>query len=182
MRWETGATRLLFLDPDTGATAVAFAGDLIDFLWWTDEQIVVSRYEGDRTTRYLLDLGSGALSPVGLPPDLDAGSVLWSPDRTRVAYTSQPSGAYDLDVRPTVMVYDLDSGERHTVPGSNTLENRPILWTSDDNLLFRKNIRGDGFDVAMSGDGGRETETVLGRLGANALSDVPRADNPACAP
>ncbi|MBA3524691.1 MAG: PD40 domain-containing protein [Geodermatophilaceae bacterium] len=179
---EAGERQLLLLDPGTGASTVAYEGNLSGFLWWSDERIAVFRHEGDRTALDLLDLGSGALSPVALPPDVGAGSMMWSPDRTRVAFTRRLEGAYDRDARPTLQVHDLASGEEHTVPGSNTLVNSPILWTSDDNLLFEKNVRGGAIDVAMSGDGGRAPETVLGRVGRDTRARVPQADNPACAP
>ncbi|MBA3524693.1 MAG: hypothetical protein H0T85_09125, partial [Geodermatophilaceae bacterium] len=132
--------------------------------------------------QYVLDLASGALSPVALPPDVNAESVLWSPDRTQVAYVRQYPGLYDRDARPTIQVRDLATGDEHTVPGSNTLVNFPILWTSDDNLLFYKNTRGDGDKIVMSGDGGRAKEIVLGRQWDDGGVGRLQADNPACAP
>ncbi|MBA3524862.1 MAG: PD40 domain-containing protein, partial [Geodermatophilaceae bacterium] len=130
-RFQVGGLRqLLLLDPNTGATTLAHEGGIADFQWWSDQEIGMAIYAVDGLSRqYVLDLATGALSPVDLPPDVDAASVLWSPDRTRVAFTRQPSGTYDRDARPTLQVHDLTTGEEHTVPGSNTLQNWPLLWT-----------------------------------------------------
>lgn len=197
-RWSPDGNRIVFLrqeaegfqptlvDADGGTpTSVGpFVYDALD--WVSDELLAGVGYDERDYSTYVfqLDVATGAVQRIDTGPDDVGGSVLWSPDGTQFAYVEyvDRGTSYDPSARPTIQVHDLQTGEEHTVPGSDTLENRLVLWTSDDNLLFWQNTRGADYNIALSGDGGTAPARVIGTHRDGQPVGDPDSDNPRCRP
>ncbi len=111
---EGGTTNLYVLDLATGEERrlTAFTGDvqLAGARWHpSGEQIAFARFAADGTRDVaVLDLATGAVTPVTNGTADDRGPV-WSPDGTRLAYTSLRDGV------PNVFVADLARGTHRRV-------------------------------------------------------------------
>ena len=110
-----------------------------------------------------------------LPPnqvfDVHGYPVVWSPDRTRIAYSTSAGARRDHQV-----VRDLDSGRVTLVPDSDTLITAPLAWTRDDRLFFTHNIAGPSGHLKIAEDGGLGPSSVVGTIDAVSVVSI----NPAC--
>lgn len=157
-----------------------------DLDWVTDDVLGGVGYDERDYSIYLLriDVATGRSHRLETGVNDVGGQVLWSPDGSEFAYVrsvdyKQP---YDPEARPAIQIRDLETGQERTVPGSDMWVNRPVLWTSDDSLLFLQNTRGAGYDIALSADGGRAAERVVtGHRDGQPVGD-PVSDNPTCPP
>ncbi len=185
LRWGGDSYQPQILDVESGTIAALDAPvyDRLDRI--SDGVLVGVAYDEQDYTAYLfrVDVATGDVQRIESGVDDVGGRVLWSPDGTEFAYVRQPPREpYDRAARPTIQIHDLQTGDERTVPGSETLVNQPVLWTSDDNLLFWQNTRGAGYNIALSADGGRDAERVIAaHQDGQAVSD-PYSDNPVCAP
>lgn len=186
LRWDGDSYQPQILDVD-GGTTTALDAPVYDRLDWISDDVLagVAQDEQDYTTYlFQVDVVTGEVQRIDSGVDDVGGEVLWSPDGAEFAYVRhvdyrQP---YDRSARPTIQIHELETGEERTVPGSDTLENRLILWTSDGSLIFWQNTRRAGYNIALSADGGRAAERVIGtHRDGQAVSD-PYSDNPVCAP
>lgn len=187
-REPSAASKLMLIDPAGDSPRVELGGDIQWFTWLTDQHIVVGLFadDGDDDLEILrLDLVTGELTPFPLGvADIGVGSgpPLWSPDRSEFAFVRYPTGEFDPAQRPVILIRELATGEERQVPGSNTRVNSPLLWTGGDGVMFMKNIAGPDVNIALSADGGRATEQVIGRMVDNTPVGRPQDDNPVCAP
>lgn len=188
---ETGHGPLLMvLDVDSGELRELGQIGVYDLDWFSDGQLEGTTYDETTQASYLLrvDIATGRQERVELGVEDVRSVVLWSPDRTEFAYVDTVdylNADYHPEDRPTIKIHTLATGAERTVPGSNTKVNDPLLWTAGDEILFRQNIAGEGYNLALSGHGGRDPERVVGvgqgrygQLGEQ-VSD-PVSDNPAC--
>lgn len=98
--------------------------------------------------------------------------TVFSPDGR--SYAASP-GAQGLPIN----VVEVGTGHVVQVPGSATAVAFPLLWTTDNHLLFTQNVRGLPINIA-SWHPGDKTAHVVGRYLPGLSLDL--ADNPACAP
>ena len=182
-----GAMDLMVIDPEGGSPRTVRSDAIAWFTWLSDDELVISRYTvGDalEAVRVTVDGEELGPFPLGAPEVASAGygRPLWSPDRTEYAYVRYPDSYEDPAARPVIRIHDVATGQERIVPGSDTQVNSPLLWTSGGSVMFMKNVRGEAVDVALSANGGRAAEEVIGRLMDNARTGWPQDDNPTCPP
>jgi len=105
---------------------------------------------------WLLDIGRSVLSRFTFDPANDA-DALWSPDGSRIVFSSSRKGAYDLYVKPTT-----GAGTEEVLVASS--QNKVATdWSSDGHLiLYRSNDPKTSYDIwALSIDGDRKPFPVV---------------------
>jgi Tol biopolymer transport system component len=102
--------------------------------------------------------------PVAMPTKVESGGASWSPDSSRLAYTS-----YGKDGHSFVVVLDLASGRETTVPGSQGATETPTWSPEGDQIAFEYMIStsassdcGSGWALSvMNADGSGARNLVL---------------------
>ena len=146
---RSGSPRIVWLDNNTVA-------------WWRYRpRSVVSRDAS----------GTGPISVVARVPSFP----VWSPDRTKIAYSELAAHLLNEPDLDQVVVRDLDSGRVTPVADSASGQTGALGWTKNDRLFFYRNIAGEGVHIKVAEDGGIGASSVVGTL-----EDVSVTMNPAC--
>jgi dipeptidyl aminopeptidase/acylaminoacyl peptidase len=150
--WSPDSTRLLLLlrDPTAAERAAHEQGD--DYEedtpppWVIDRQQFKLDNEGylDRRRRhvYVLDLDSGALTQL-THGDYDAEEPAWSPDGTRIAFTSNRSADPDGNYNTDIWVVSADSRAAPQDPARVTTGEGPDTspaWSPDGRLIAHTSV------------------------------------------
>ena len=150
--WSPDSTRLLLLlrDPTAAERAAHEQGD--DYEedtpppWVIDRQQFKLDNEGylDRRRRhvYTLDLDSGALTQL-THGDYDAEEPAWSPDGTRIAFTSNRSADPDGNYNTDIWVVSADSRAAPQDPARVTTGEGPDTspaWSPDGRLIAHTSV------------------------------------------
>lgn len=143
-------------------------------LTWLDDD-TVAWHGGGRAPHRLVSApadGSGEVRALG--PRVPGYEIVWSPDRSSVAYAGRaPHRGSQLFVQE-LFVQDVASGERSAVPDSASRFTSVVDWTDDDRIWFTRNIDGEGYHLKVVQDAGRGPVEVV----ATIAEDTPLADDP----
>ena len=167
-------SKLLVVDlahPSTTTVVVTFPRSVFLPIIWLDNETVAWWRHRPRSVVSRDASGTGPTSVVARVPNFP----VWSPDRTKIAYSEL---AYSLSPGfqlYQVVVRDLDSGQVTPVADSASGQTGALGWTKDDRLFFYRSITGEDVHIKVAEDGGLEPSSVVGTLG-----EVSVTMNPAC--
>jgi dipeptidyl aminopeptidase/acylaminoacyl peptidase len=106
-----------------------------------------------RTDIMLADVQSNAVYPLTNTPDRNNKSPRWSPDGTRIAYTSDRTGFYELYLQ------DLESGEEWQVT-RRSADLDDLSWSPDGKQILCTANRDGAFDLCIVEIATREVREV----------------------
>jgi len=121
------------------------AGPQVPSLSPDGQRVTVNRTVNGNIDLWMFDVTRGLPRPVTSAATSE-GAAIWSPDGTRIVFTSNRNGAYDLYTKPTTGIGSEDLLVLN--PENKAAGKAPVDWSPDGRyILYRSASPSTGFDL-----------------------------------